>query len=222
MCPPRRHQSADAAVDHRARVDAGGGEHAGGDRGARAALADRHHRLAVGDRRPVGAQQPVRDVLAARDEAGVALVELAHVDHVDLAAAQELREIVHLDRLGRLELPGPVEVALQLEEPDSAQAPGGELGLLGRRGVQDDPLATAQHEAGLRPEAAAGDRDVERAVDVARRRTRRRSGRRGRWRRPRTRRARVRGRRRGTGRGSARRSAPCSAGAASACRRSRR
>src|SRR5262249_59554273 len=73
----------DAAVEHRARVDARRREDARGDGGSCAALADRHDRPAfLLEFVAVLADEPIWDVAAAGDEAVVALVQLADVDHL--------------------------------------------------------------------------------------------------------------------------------------------
>ena len=79
----------------------------------------------------------------------VPLVELADVDHLHVRAASSASSSVDVDRLDRLGRVRLVEVALELEEPDRAQAAGGELGFAGRGGVQDDRLAATR--AGTRP-----------------------------------------------------------------------
>src|SRR5204862_2136409 len=94
----------DAAVEHRARVVARSGEHAGGDGCTGAALADRHDRpaflLQLG---AVLAHESVRDVAAAGDEAVVALVQLADIDYLRAVFEQPI-EVIHCDGLQRLRL----------------------------------------------------------------------------------------------------------------------
>ena len=106
-------------------------------------------------------------MLAPGDEARVALVQFAHVDHVHLAASEERAEGVELDRPERLELLRPLEVALELEQSHRAQPPGRQVGLGACRRVQDDLLVAPEHEAGPRPEALDRHRHVQRAGHVA-------------------------------------------------------
>src|SRR5207253_4760609 len=87
----------DAAVQDRARRDARRREHARRDGGARAGLADRHHGPLPGEavlRR--GPHDAIRDVAAAGDVAGVALVLLADVHERDLVAGEQALELVEL------------------------------------------------------------------------------------------------------------------------------
>src|SRR3954463_13117128 len=77
---------AEAAVEHRTRVEAGRLKHAGGDRRTRAALADRHE-WACSAQAVLGGlpRGPVRQMRAPRDEAGVALLRLTNVQQLDVS-----------------------------------------------------------------------------------------------------------------------------------------
>ena len=159
--------------------DALGGEHARGHAGAGAARADRDHRPAVVELVAEGAHEPVRDVPAARDVALVALVLLAHVEHLGRVVCEQRLELVDADRLDPLRRLELEHVAGDVEQADRVQA-----------SARPRPLRSAEEawivigsswsstKAGLRPDRGAVERDVDRAVDVARPRARRRAGRR--------------------------------------------
>src|SRR5205085_7233367 len=98
------------------------------DRGPRSALADRDHGAVARELVGPDADEPVRDVDAAGDVAGVAFVELAHVDELDGVALEQAAELVDGDRLHRLLRRGLGEVAGEVEEADRTQAPRGPLG----------------------------------------------------------------------------------------------
>ena len=100
------------------------GQHARGHAGARAAGADRHHRPAVVELVPERAHEPVRDVPAARDVALVALVLLAHVEHLGRVVGEQRLELVHPDRLDPLRGLELEHVAGDGEQADRVQALG--------------------------------------------------------------------------------------------------
>src|SRR5581483_10142937 len=93
----------DAAVEHRARVEAGGVQHARCDRRARTALADRDDRFLAAET-GLGrlSRRAVREMVRAGDELPVALVGLAHVEKLDLAGRQPSLELVDRHRLHAL------------------------------------------------------------------------------------------------------------------------
>ena len=97
MSPPRARHVDHAAVDDGTGVVAARAQDAGRDRGPGAAFADRHHRSVGGEVGAARRQQPVGDVAAAGDVARVALVLLAHVDHLGAGRDQRL-ELVDGDR----------------------------------------------------------------------------------------------------------------------------
>src|SRR5436309_5454006 len=110
------------AVEHRPRVEANGAEHARCDRGARAALADRHDRT-VADKTVLRglSRCAVWEVSAAGDEAAVALVRLADVVEEDLVVCEPPLELVDRDRLHLL-VSAADSPADEVEDPDRVQS----------------------------------------------------------------------------------------------------
>src|SRR2546421_12318769 len=91
----RRLPGADAALEHRVRVEAGGGEDARGDRRPGAALAQSDDRLVAIERvERAGPEQPIGNVACPGNVAGIALVLLADVDQLRLAVGEEPVEFV--------------------------------------------------------------------------------------------------------------------------------
>src|SRR5438477_2355436 len=149
----------DAARD-RARVDAGRLQHAGSHGRARARLADGHDLRAVDE--AVLRSLPhvaVGHVVGPGDESGVALVRLAHVEHLDLAGGEEALEFVHRHRLDAF-VTAPRLPAGHLEDADRVQCSPCALGLGLVVRVHDDG-AIGKHEGGLRREARSRDGDVD-------------------------------------------------------------
>src|SRR6059058_1030413 len=115
--PPRL----EAAVEHGARVHAPGVEHARRDRGAGAALADRHDRQPAAEAVLGGlARHPVREVAAAGNRAGVALVRLTNVEQLDLAGRETALQLVDGHRLDAL-VAAALAPAGEVEDPDRVQ-----------------------------------------------------------------------------------------------------
>ena len=103
-----------------------------------------------------------------RDVPLVALVLLAHVEHLGRVVREQRLELVHADRLDPFRQLELEHVAGNGEQADRVQAPGG-LGRFVRRGGMDrDRLVVVEHEAGFRPDRGAVERHVHRAVRVAR------------------------------------------------------
>src|SRR5215217_4596905 len=110
-----------AAVEDRSRVHAARLQDARRDRRTRAGVADRHDRL-FAEAVVADAEQPVRDIARSRDVAAVALVLLAHVDHLDLAGCKQALELVDLDRREPVFARRVERVAGDVEQRDRTQA----------------------------------------------------------------------------------------------------
>src|SRR5207302_9414187 len=114
----------DAAAEDGPRVAPRGAQDARRNRCARAALAD-------GDDRPAAAEPvlsrlahvAIRHVVGAGDEGGVALVGLAHVEHLGVARREHALELV--DRYGVDTLVTAARLpAEDVEHPDRVERPG--------------------------------------------------------------------------------------------------
>ena len=96
------------------------GQHARCDGGARARLADGHHRLAVRELPGELAHEAIGDVPALRDVALVPFVLLADVDDLDGVVGDQPLELVQRDRLESLSGLDVDEVAGEVEQTDRA------------------------------------------------------------------------------------------------------
>ena len=145
------------------RVEAVCSEDARRDGGPRARLADRDDRLVAREVGLAEREQAVRDVAAAGDVAGVALVLLAHVDELG-PALEERVELLDRDELERLRAAAE-DVAGDVEVADRAEAARRERDFVLVRG-RDDDGACVEHERRLRREARARDGHAERTAMV--------------------------------------------------------
>ena len=107
----------------------------------------------VGTSAPEIGEEPVGDVAAAGDVAAVALVALAHVDHLGALLEQPV-ELVEVDRLDPLGAAAE-DVALELEEADRAEPAHRPLGLVALAAWTTTAVAGVEHEAGLGRERGA-------------------------------------------------------------------
>src|SRR5581483_8479200 len=112
---------ADAAAEHRARVHPCRAQHARRQRRARAALADGDDRSAA-DEAVLGrlAHVAVRHVVGPGNEAGVALVRLAYIEHLDLTRGEQALELVERDGLDAL-APAALLPPREVEDADRVQ-----------------------------------------------------------------------------------------------------
>ena len=167
VCAPRFSQSWMPPWRTGRAFDAARAEDARRDRRTRAGVADRHDGL-LAEAVVAHAQQPVRDVARPRDVAAVALVLLAHVEHLDLAGGEQALDLVELDRRDALVARRVELVAGDVEQRDGPQASRRAFRLVDARRVDRDRLVRRQEERALRRERRAVDRNVDRAVRVPR------------------------------------------------------
>ncbi len=95
---------------------------------------------------------------AARDEAAIALVGLAHVEQLDLSGRKPSLELVDRHRLHLLGAAG-LHPALELEDADRMEPLRREL-RLALVGCMEDERDVGQHERGLGAERRAGNGHV--------------------------------------------------------------